>query len=355
VLLNLNSRQGSFFVQKECVNTAPILDQSGIPNYFGWSRSPAFLLANALLQLPQRRITSSDRFIIFSSNHMLVAEVLDGGYLGYVGITVIFLKTKKRTTKYFVVPFPMGSFNMPQNSESGSVKLQEKKITIDFSAVDGGCRFIKIDFPGFSRSKGGLRGYIVLTPPENAESLYNCMPWREDKQAFRITRRSPWFIAEGAVQFGTSELQFTKDDAWGIFDWNRGVRPKNDVRYWAAACGLCDGKKLAFTVGYGSADGSQGTENGFFLDGKLHKLDQVTFHINPESWLGEWRFTSNDQRLDMTFTPIMERTGRHRLFFHSMKRRQVFGHFSGKIILDDNNEIEFKDILGFAERKRTRF
>jgi hypothetical protein len=118
---------------------------------------------------------------------------------------------------------------------------------------------------------------------------------------------------------------------------------------------LHDGKQIAFTVGYGSADGSRGTENGFFVDGKLHKLDQVTFHINPESWLGPWSFTSSDQRLDMTFTPIMERTGKHRLLLHSIKRRQVFGHFSGKMILDDGSEIEFKDIMGFAERKKTRF
>ncbi len=281
-------------------------------------------------------------------------EILDGGYLGYVGITVISLKTKKRNTRYFTIPFAMGSFNMPQDSESGSVKIQEKKINIDFTAMESGSRIIKFDVPGFSHSKG-LRGYIVLSPPEGAESLYNCMPWREDKLAFRLTRRSPWFIAEGAVQFGESELLFSKNDAWGILDWNRGVRPRSDIRYWAAGCGLCNGKQTAFTVGYGSADGSQGTENGFFLDGKLHKLDQVTFHINPDNWLEPWNFTSSDQRLEMTFKPIMERTGRHRLLFHTMKRRQVFGHFSGKMILDDGSEIEFKDILGFAERKRTRF
>jgi hypothetical protein len=346
---------GSLFVQEESVITSSILDHRGLPGYFGWSRSPVFLYGSSPLWPPRRRITSSDRFIIFSSNDMLVMEVLDGAYLGYVGITVISLKTKKRNTKYFVVPFPMGSFNMPQNSESGSVKIQEKKISVDFSVMEGKSRIIKFDFPRFSRSKGSLRGYIVLSPPEEAESLYNCMPWREDKLAFRSTCRSPWFIVEGAVQFGLSELQFTKNDAWGIFDWNRGVRPRSDVRYWAAGCGLQDGKQVSFTVGYGSADASHGTENGFFLNGKLHKLDQVTFHINPESWLGPWSFTSNDQRLEMTFTPIMERTGKQHFLFHSMKRRQVFGHFSGKIILDDNSEINFKDIMGFAERKKTRF
>ncbi len=344
-------------MQKESIISTPVLDESGVPRNFGWSRSSVFRFDRFLLQHSIRRVVSSDRFIIFSSSNMLVMEVMDGGYLGYIGITLVSLKTKKRNTRYFTVPFSMGSFNMPQDSANGSVKIQEKKINIDFSAAENGSRIIKLDIPEFSRS-GGLKrlmGYIVLSPPKEAESLYNCMPWREDKHAFRLTRRSPWFIAEGAVRFGDAELLFSKNDAWGIFDWNRGVRPRSDIRYWAAACGLCDGKQIAFTVGYGSADGSYGTENGFFIDGKLHKLDQVTFHINPESWLGPWNFTSSDQRFEMTFNPIMERTGKHRLLFHSLKRRQVFGHFSGKMILDDGSKIEFKDILGFAERKRTRF
>jgi hypothetical protein len=341
-------------MNKESASPIPIVESNGIPNCFGWSRSPVFLFADSPLKMPRRRITSSDRFIVFSPDYMLVMEVLDGGYLGYVGITLASLKAKKRNTGYVTVPFSRGKFSMPRNSEHSSVKIQKKQISIDFSAVENGSRIIKFDFPGFSHSKG-LRGYLVLSPPENAESLYNCMPWREDKQAFRLTRRSPWFIAEGAVQFGDSELQFSKNNAWAIFDWNRGVRPRSDVRYWASGCGSSNGKQIAFTVGYGSADGSHGTENGFFLEGKLHKLNQVTFHINPESWMGQWSFTSSDRRLEMIFTPIMERRGKHRLLFHSMKRRQVFGHFSGKIILDDGSMIEFKDILGFAERKKTRF
>jgi hypothetical protein len=157
------------------------------------------------------------------------------------------------------------------------------------------------------------------------------------------------------VQFGTSELVFTKGKAWGIFDWNRGVRPRADVHYWAAGCGLSEGRQVSFSVGYGSADPSRGTENGFFLDGKLHKLDQVTFHINPANWLLPWRFTSNDNRLEMTFTPHQERLERNRMILYSLTRRQVCGFFSGKAVLDDGSLMEFQNITGFAERRKTRF
>jgi hypothetical protein len=147
---------------------------------------------------------------------------------------------------------------------------------------------------------------------------------------------------------------FSQGSAWGIFEWSRGIRPHADIRYWASACGLIGGRRVAFSVGHCSADSSAATENAFFVDGRLHKLDQVTFHIPPADWLSPWRFTSNDNRLEMTFAPQQERTDRSRFFFHAVKRRQVYGLFSGKAILDDGSEVEFKDIAGFAERCKMR-
>jgi hypothetical protein len=38
-----------------------------------------------------------------------------------------------------------------------------------------------------------------------------------------------------------------------------------------------------------------------------------------------------------------------------MTRRQVCGSFSGKVILDNGSEMEFREITGFAERVKTGF
>ena len=157
------------------------------------------------------------------------------------------------------------------------------------------------------------------------------------------------------MQFSSSEIIFTRGNAWGILDWNRSVRPKADIRYWASACGMIDGKLLSFCVGYSWADFSKGTENGFFIDGKLHKLDQVTFHIPLSNWLSPWRFTSNDNRLEMTFYPHQLRLDGSRFFFYNSTRRQVCGFFSGKVQLDDGSVVEFQNLTGFAERVKLRF
>jgi hypothetical protein len=162
-------------------------------------------------------------------------------------------------------------------------------------------------------------------------------------------------VAEGVMQFSSTEIVFVKDKAWGIFDWSRGVRPRADTRVWAAACGLSDGRQMSFNVGYGTADSRAGTENAFFLDGKMHKLDQVTFHIPSSDWLEPWYFTSNDDRLEMSFKPHQERSDRSTMLLHSLRRHQVYGYFSGKVVLGDGSKLEFHDITGFAERRKTRF
>ncbi|MDR2393804.1 MAG: DUF2804 domain-containing protein [Treponema sp.] len=330
-----------------------ILDATGKPVHFGWARSTLFCYDPMAIRVSPRRLTESDRYVIFSSTHLIVFEILESGYLGYVGVSLISFKDKQWFSQVLITPFSMGFFAMPFTSESGSVRIRQKKSSLDFITMQEGVRIIKADIPKFGHHRK-LRGELVLFSPSGAQSVVTHMPWRREKNAFCYSRRSPWYIAEGVIQFGTSELIFTRGNAWGIFDWNRGIRPQADIRYWATACGISRGKQIGFSVGYGSADSSMGTENAFFLDGTLHKLDQVTFHISPANWLLPWHFTSNDNRLEMQFIPQQERVEHNRLLFHSLKFRQVCGFFSGKIILDDHSEFTFQNITGFAERRKTR-
>jgi hypothetical protein len=340
--------------QNEIPGPVSILNGSGWPQNFGWARNPGFFYDPALVWAPRRRIAESDRYIVFSPTHLVIFEILDDGYLGYAGVSVISLKDKKRTTQTFQKMFPLGNFEMPPGSETGSIRFCRKKAHLDFVPMDEGVRIIKADIPKFGHHRS-LRGELVLTEPPVAESLITNMPWRREKNAFRYSRRSPWYTVEGVIQYGTMELIFSRGKAWGIFDWNRGVRPQRDLRFWAAACGMAEERQIGLSVGYGSADSSLGTENAFFVDGRLHKLDQVTFHVSPANWLLPWRFTSNDNRLEMTFNPHQERVERNQVLFYYTGRRQLCGFFSGRVILDDGAVMKFQNITGFAERKKSRF
>jgi len=283
-----------------------------------------------------------------------------------MGITVVSVKEKKRSTHIFHTLFPLGSYEMPPGSQSGAIRFRKKKTALDFVPMESGARIIKTDVPRFGHNRS-MRGELVLTGSAPFESLVTNLPLRGQRSAFRYSRCSPWYTAEGVIQFGTVEIIFTKGNAWGIFDWNRGIRPRADIRYWAAACGMNQGRLVGFSVGYGSVDSDAATENAFFTDGRIHKLDQVTFHIplsnapsadgspSRDGALSPWRFTSNDNRLEMIFVPQQERIDRRQVLVHSVTRRQVCGSFSGKVILDDGSALDFDNITGFAERSKTRF
>ena len=336
----------------EVLTAVSVLDEQGSPQNFGWARQPYFLYDPALVWAPRRKLSESDRYIVYNPAHMVIFEVRDDGYLGYMGVTIVSLKGKKRSTQIFQTLFPLGTYEMPSESVSGAVHYRYKKNLLDFVPMESGARIIRVDIPKFERHS--LRGELVLTEPPMAQSLVCNLPWWANGNAFRYSRRSPVFSVEGVMQFGTTEIVFSSGNAWGIFDWNRGIRPRVDMSYWAAGCGSSNGQLIGFSVGDGLIDSSAGAEKAFFVDGRLHKLDQVSFHI-PSAWLSPWRFTGSDNRLEMTFTPHQERMDRRQMLFFSMSRRQVYGSFSGKVVLDDGVALDFHNITGFAERSKTRF
>ncbi|MCL2176195.1 MAG: DUF2804 domain-containing protein [Treponema sp.] len=340
--------------QFEIKNRIPLFDDLGHPMNFGWAKKAYFEYSSQMANSPRRKITESDRYIVFSPTHLVVFEIRDDGWLGRMSISIVSLRDRKRSTQIYDSYLPLGSFNLPQSSNIGNVHWRKKRNHLDFICMKNGTKIIKAEVPKFGHNRG-LRCAVVLSEPEEAHSLVTSQPWRNNKYAFKYAQCSPWLFAEGVIQFGSAEIIFSKGHAWGILDWNRLSRPKADIQYWAAACGQSEGRQLSLCVGYSWADFSLGTENGFFIDGKLHKLDQVTFHIPLSDWLSPWRFTSNDDRLEMTFLPHQERIDRRRFFFYNTARRQVFGFFSGKVRLDDGTTVVFRNLTGFAERNKMRF
>ena len=92
-----------------------------------------------------------------------------------------------------------------------------------------------------------------------------------------------------------------------------------------------------------------------FYDGVAHKLDKVQFCIpkdknGKDDYMSPWKFTSNDGRFEMKFKPILDRYANSDIVVISSKQHQVFGEFSGEIILDTGDKLELKNFLAFAEK-----
>ena len=154
--------------QKEITGKVPALDEMGNPLNFGWARSPNFIYDPRLINAPRRIVSESERYIFFSNSHFIILEVMDNGYLGYIGMSVISMKDKKRSTQSWTFPFSLGNFELPADSDTGQIKIHKKKYSLNFAVLEEGMRLLKIDIPRYGRYRS-LRGELVLTPPPAAQ------------------------------------------------------------------------------------------------------------------------------------------------------------------------------------------
>jgi hypothetical protein len=65
--------------------------------------------------------------------------------------------------------------------------------------------------------------------------------------------------------------------------------------------------------------------------------------------MNPWKFTSNDNRLELDFQPLVDRNSSLNLGIIKSIQHQVFGYFTGNVVLDEGKVLHLDKFLGFAE------
>jgi hypothetical protein len=52
----------------------------------------------------------------------------------------------------------------------------------------------------------------------------------------------------------------------------------------------------------------------------------------------------------MDFVPVIDRYAKMNAVVISSVQHQVFGRFTGRVVLDDGSVLEIRDLMGFAEK-----
>ena len=126
--------------------------------------------------------------------------------------------------------------------------------------------------------------------------------------------------------------------------------------HWASASGfLPDGRTIGLNLGCGFGDTTAATENALIINGKLHKLDQVTFDYDSQDFMKPWKFRDNQGRLDLDFVPFKDRFAATKLLVIDSEVHQLFGRYSGKLFTDEGEEIRIDGLIGFAEEHHARW
>ena len=339
--------------QNEILDEGDLLDLDGSLNVKGWSRKPLLKYNRENLGKGWFRTKEWDYYAIINPDYAITFTVTDLGIMGLYSIVWLDFKEKKFIPDEESKFFTKGRTNLPLSSEVGDLEFSGKELDIKIKKKPS-TRIIEFDYPSFN-SNQGIRGKLELYQDSEIDSMTIATPWKNKPKCFYYNTKVNCMPAEGKVVIGNTIFTFDKANSFGVLDWGRGIWPYSDTWYWGSASGMSGKSSVGFNIGYGFGDTSSATENIFYYNGKGHKLNQVTFHFNPKNYLEPWKFTSNDGRFEMDFEPILDRNSTVNLAIFKSIQHQVFGYFTGEVVLDDGRKIRIENLLGFAEEVKNRW
>jgi hypothetical protein len=344
--------------QNELITPAPLLAADGQLTGPGWSRSPVLdcnLERVAFYPRPVRflqrfRVKRWDYYAVTTSTDFFSFTLADLGYAGQAFVYAIDFASGYYHEESVTIPLAKG-VELPRNSTGGTSRYGDGKKSLSFEVTQEG-RHIVVDWPGFD-GKGLSADFSLRLAPAH-QSTVVVIPIRGKR--FYYNRKINCLPAKGVVKLGDQGHELSPDTCLGNLDWGRGVWEYKSFWVWASASGfLPDRRTVGLNLGFGFGDTSAATENTFILDGCVHKLGQVGFTYNANDFKLPWRMASADGRLDLTFTPFLERVAKTNLAVITSEVHQMFGRYSGHVVADTGERIEIDGLVGFAEEHQAHW
>jgi Protein of unknown function (DUF2804). len=339
-------------MQHEITRAMPLLDQQGNLNEPGYAKKLLPIYRRADIRAGKSRIKEWDYYLVVNDGFAAAFTISDDGYIGLQSVSLLGLGEKPwEHTETVLNAFPMGRLKLPPDSSSGDTTYGDKRLQMRFSVKDG-VRRITCHFEKFWKDKP-FDCDIALAQPE-MDSMVIATPWDKEKH-FYYNQKINCMRASGWMEYDGVRYAFEPATDFGTLDWGRGVWTYDNTWYWGSGNADINGVPFGFNIGYGFGNTKAATENVLFYGGKVHKLDDVAFHIPESGYMEPWRFSSSDGRFEMDFRPVLDRAAKIDFKVLVSDQHQVFGRMSGRAILDDGTPVEIRDVLCFAEKVHNRY
>ncbi|WP_029319106.1 DUF2804 domain-containing protein [Butyrivibrio sp. AE3004] len=336
----------------EVTTSHPLLGNDGELTEPGWSRALIQRYDRAMIKAPTWRIKEWDYYLVLSDSFAGAFTISDDGYIGLQSVSLLeFGDNPKEHTETVLNAFPMGKLCLPASSEGGTTIYEDKRLQMKFETAPSK-RHITCHFDNFYMGKP-FECDIWLSQPD-MDTMVIATPW-DKKHAFYYNQKINCMRASGYMLYDGKKYEFNPAKDFGTLDWGRGVWTYDNTWYWGSGNTDIDGIPFGFNIGYGFGNTIAASENIIFYNGKVHKLDDITFNIPAESYMDPWTFTSSDGRFEMNFIPVLDRSANLDYKIIVSDQHQVFGKMSGTVILDDGTKIKIQDMMCFAEKVHNRY
>ncbi|MGI5173857.1 DUF2804 domain-containing protein [Treponema sp. OMZ 840] len=337
----------------EVIKDINLLDNNGHIIEEGWARRPVWKYERSKVKASALKIKEWDYYSITHTKELwsLNATVADLGFGALFSVSFIDFKLKSFAQKDEMKFFTFGKTGLSAcSTEDNKVSFSGKGLSLSFSKT-GNTRRLHICVPNLSLPGGntGIEADLELYQAPGLESMNIATSWKEKRTCFYLNEKVNCMSVSGSLKLGNDDIRLGKDEVWAVLDWGRGNWTRKNRWYWASGSGSVKGKSFGFNLGYGFTDRTPASENVIFYDGKIHKLENVFFHIPENDYLKPWTFSSSDKRFEMRFIPAVDRFAATNLGIIQSIQHQVFGFFTGTAVLDDGKTIRIEHFPAFAE------
>ncbi len=340
--------------QREITEASRLLDSSGRLVQTGWARQP-LLDCNmedahtvGIRPLQRFRAKRWDYYGVTSPDGYFSVTLADLGYVGMAFVYLVDFDAASYHEESVIVP-PVRGVELARNSIVGDCSYSSKRVDVRFAVEDRGRRVTVRwdDFDGF-RLSADL--YFSLAKDHESTVIVTPIPGRR----FYYNRKINAMPVEGTLRIGSEVTALRTESSFGNLDWGRGVWEYNSFWVWASASGsIDDGRRVGLNMGYGFGDTSAATENTLLLDGRIHKLGDVIIDYTASDFMRPWQMRS--ARVDLEFTPFVERVAETKLVVIQSEVHQMFGRYTGTVLADDGENIPIDGIVGWAEEHHARW
>ena len=345
--------------QFEITEKKPLLDDNGNIAHCGFSKQLNWEYDRSGIKAKKSRIKEWEYYSISNDQYSLGITIADMGYVGTLTVSVVDYITPAQFSATSVKLFSMGRLNMPSDLENGEVTFRKGKIWATIK-VENGVRHLTGECPNADDRDTTLKWDVTLTDAPS-EYMAIATPFEKDKH-FYLNAKVNCMKAEGSFFLNDMECPFNKDNSLAVLDWGRGVWPYKNTWYWASlSTTLDDGRHFGFNFGHGFGNTENATEDMLFVDGKAIKLlSKVNITIGGDEdgkprFIEPWRIKDEDGKVDLMFTPIIDKYAPFDIAFLQMKGHQVFGWYDGTCTLDNGEEVQIDHKIGFAEKVITKW
>ena len=328
----------------------PLLDEKGNLCEAGFSFRMVKDYDRTKIKAGKSRIKEWDYYYIGNNKHGVAFTIDDNSLYGLGSVSILDFEQKTYITKSSMKFFTNGKVGFPSTSSEGDITWQDKNYYLHFVNKDKK-RTIDVKVKEYTKGEPFEAHFDIEEIMD--DSMVIATPFNK-KAHFYYNEKKNCMVASGYYLYKGEKVLFSSDDTRAILDWGRGVWTYKNTWYWSGLSGISEGKEVGFNLGYGFGDTSAASENMLFFDKKAYKLEDVEFQIPQDEkgnylYLEPWKIVSKDKNIDLTFTPILDRSDNTDFVILKSLQHQVFGFFNGKIKVD-GIEAEFKDIISFAER-----